>query len=81
MKLFKRRKSTLKGTFNKVTGISKAKRKMTKMTGGRAARNPKAALQNAKRRVKRKSGYDNEVVKAVRNRKKPIYFFGFKIWG
>lgn len=81
MKLFKRRKTTLKGAINRATGVTKAKRKFTKMTGGRAARNPKALIQNTKRKVKRKTGFDNKVVKAARNHKKPIYFLGIKIWG
>jgi hypothetical protein len=45
-----------KPSLNRALGISSAKSKFTKMTGGRAARNPKAFFQNAEKRAKRRMG-------------------------
>jgi hypothetical protein len=65
MKLFGYRKPSLK----RALGISGAKAKLTRMTGGAAVRNPKSVVKNFERKVKRKAGYYSPVVKAARNRK------------
>jgi hypothetical protein len=47
-----------KPSLNRMLGISKAKSKFTRMTGGRAARDPKALVTNYKRRAKRFWGFE-----------------------
>lgn len=56
-KLFK---TPRKPSINRMLGISKAKAKLTKATGGRAARNPKVLVQNLKRRTKRAWGLEKK---------------------
>ncbi len=64
MKLFRYRKPSVK----RMLGVSRAKSKFTRATGGAMMRNPKAPLKNLERRVKRKAGYYSPVAKATRNR-------------
>lgn len=45
---------TRKPSLNRMLGISRAKSKFTRATGGRAARNPKWIVKNAQRRTTRR---------------------------
>jgi hypothetical protein len=46
-----------KPSLNRMLGISSFKSKVTKATGGRAARDPKVFFKNAEKRAKRKMGF------------------------
>lgn len=59
-------------------GVSAAKSRFTRATGGRALRHPTAIIDNAERRAKRRVGYYSAPVKAVRNRHR--WFGWFKLW-
>lgn len=74
-KLFRYRKPSLKTAL----GITKAKRKFTRATGGAVVRNPKAPLKNMERRIKRKAGYYSTPAKVARNRKH-FWIGPFKLW-
>ena len=74
MKLFRYRKPSWK----RILGISSAKSRFTRATGGRAVRHPEALVQNFERRTKRKVGYYSAPAKAVRNRHR--WFGWLKLW-
>jgi len=75
MKLFRYRRPSLK----RVLGISGAKSRFTRATGGAALRHPKVLVSNAKRRAKRRVGYYSAPAKAVRNRRH-FYIGPFRLW-
>lgn len=74
MKLFRYRKPSLA----RILGISAAKSRFTRATGGRAVRHPSSIVQNFERRAKRRVGYYSAPAKAVRNRHR--WFGWFKLW-
>jgi hypothetical protein len=74
MKLFRYRKPSWK----RILGVSSAKSRFTRATGGRAVRHPQAVVQNFERRTKRKVGYYSAPAKAVRNRHR--WFGWLKLW-
>ena len=63
MKLFRYRRPSLKT----ILGITKAKKRIKKELGITDALKPFRAWTNAKRRFKRKIGYESEVGRLVRN--------------
>ena len=74
MKLFRYRKPSL----SRMLGVSRAKSRFTRATGGRAVRHPEAIVQNAERRWKRRVGYYSPPAKAIRNRHR--WFGWLKLW-
>jgi hypothetical protein len=74
MKLFRYRKPSL----NRLLGISAARGRFTRATGGRAVRHPSALLTNFQRRAKRRVGYYSGPAKAVRNRHRWLGWF--RLW-
>ena len=74
MKLFRYRKPS----WNRALGISAAKSRFTRATGGRAVRHPEAIIQNYERRAKRKLGYYSAPAKAIRNRHRWLGWL--KLW-
>lgn len=63
MKLFRYRRPSLKT----ILGVTKAKKRLKKELGITAALKPFRAWTNAKRRVKRKVGYESEAGRLIRN--------------
>jgi hypothetical protein len=61
-KLFRYRKPSAKTLL----GVTKAKKAIKKQTGYYAATKATRAIPNAKRRVKRKAGYESEPMKRFR---------------
>lgn len=61
-KLFRYRKPSVKTLL----GVTKAKKAIKKQTGYYAATKATRAIPNAKRRAKRKAGYESEPVKRFR---------------
>jgi hypothetical protein len=61
-KLFRYRKPSVKTML----GVTKAKKAVKTKTGYYAATKPTRAVPNAKRRVKRKLGYESEPMKMFR---------------
>jgi len=74
MKLFSYRKPSVR----RVLGISSARSRFTRATGGRAVRHPKSILQNAQRRAKRRIGYYSAPAKALRARH--LWLGWLKLW-
>lgn len=74
MKLIRYRKPSI----NRILGISTAKSRFTRATGGRSLRNPKYFVQNYERRAKHRVGYYSAPVKAIRNRHR--WFGWLKLW-
>ena len=74
MKLFSYRKPSVR----RVLGISSARSRFTRSTGGRAVRHPKSILQNAQRRAKRRIGYYSAPAKALRARH--LWLGWLKLW-
>jgi hypothetical protein len=74
MKLFSYRKPSMR----RILGVSAAKSRFTRATGGRAVRHPKSIVQNAKRRMKRRLGYYSAPAKALRARH--MWLGWFKLW-
>ena len=72
-KLFRYRKPSVKTAL----GVTKAKRRVTKATGGKAVRDPSVLITNANRRIKRKVGYYSAPAKATRA--KGCYFLGIRL--
>lgn len=63
MKLFRYRRPSLKT----ILGVTKAKKRLKKELGITAALKPFRAWTNAKRRVKRKIGYESDAGRLIRN--------------
>jgi hypothetical protein len=74
MKLFRYRRPSIA----RALGISSAKSRFTRATGGRAVRHPTALLGNAERRLKRRVGYYAPLARAVRNRHRWLGWL--KLW-
>lgn len=74
MKLFRYRRPSL----SRALGISRAKARFTRATGGRALRDPSSIMTNAERRLKRRAGYYSAPAKLIRNRHR--WFGWFKLW-
>jgi hypothetical protein len=65
-------------SVNQLRGISRAKSRFTRATGGRVLRHPQALRQNFERRVKRRMGYYSWPAKAMRARH--LWLGPFKLW-
>ncbi len=74
MKPFSYRKPSLA----RMLGISAAKSKFTRATGGRAVRHPRSILENYERRTKRRWGYYSAPAKLMRNRH--LWWGWIKLW-
>jgi hypothetical protein len=67
-----------KPSWKRILGISRAKSRFTRATGGRAVRHPEVVVRNFERRAKRRVGYYSAPAKAVRSRHR--WFGWLKLW-
>jgi hypothetical protein len=74
MKPFRSRKPSV----SRMLGISSAKSKFTRATGGAKIRKPKSIITNYQRRMKRKAGYYSPIAKATRTKR--LYIGPFRIF-
>jgi hypothetical protein len=74
MKLFRYRRPSLR----RALGISAAKSRFTRATGGRAVRHPSTIVTNYERRAKPRVGYYSTPMKLIRNRHRWLGWF--RLW-
>jgi hypothetical protein len=59
-------------------GISQAKSRFTRATGGAALRNPKVLVSNYEQRLKRQVGWYSPIMRVLRSRH--LYIGPFRLW-